>query len=804
MLLPFKSSYRSLANRPGFSIAAVLTLAVCIGANSAIFSLIDAVLLKPLPYAHPAELTVVFETNAARKTGLVAAVAPARLEDWNRMTTGFKGIGGVYTESVTETSGPTPEKLVSARTSPRFFSVMGVLPLRGREFTAAEEHFGGPGAILIGETLWRRRFAGDPNIIGVKSLRIGDSLYPITGILPASFRMPMTNAEIDVWMPAALPRVVMQNREASFYLVIARLKDRVFPANAQADMDAVQARLAAQFGGADARWKIVVKPLKEVTVGSSRRGLRILLAAVTLVLLIGCANIACLLLAQGPRRAREVAIRFSLGAQRSQVVWQLLCEAFLVSLPGAVLGLLFSAWGTDLLRNVASQQLPRGDEIQLTWPVVWFTLSLGVATTFLCGLIPAMTATRGDTAVSLAQGSRAQSDGPGQTLLRLLVGGQVALAIVLLVGAGLLIRTIASLTHVPLGFQASNILTFHISAAWSEKRDGKGVQHRLERTLQALESVPGVQSAALALTLPGAGAPYNLEFHIAGRGTTGPGEKLLANMPAVSGSYFHTLGIPLLAGRGCRDNIDTTRQESVVNREFAERFFQNDNPIGHILRAAAGAATNTTLIVGVVENARDTNRTEQPEPAAYWCTAPSFWPDPVYLIKTQGPPMALANTLRKKIKQLEPSRALYDVAPLEEQLSSTMGERKLQTALLSVFGLSALLLAAVGLYGVLGFYVSQGTREIGLRIALGARPDQIFAHVFQQGALMTIGGIAVGIAAGAAATQLIFSLLYGVSRWDPLSFLAAPALLTLVAALAIWLPSRRAMLLDPIVALREE
>jgi putative ABC transport system permease protein len=258
MRLPFRSTYRSLANRPGFFIAAVLTLTLCIGANSAIFSLIDAVLLKPLPYAQPAKLAVLFETNLARKTGLVAAVAPARLEDWNRMTNSFNGIGGVYTENVTETSGSLPEKLVSARTSPRFFSVLGVLPLRGRAFAPAEEYFGGPNAILIGETLWRRRFGGNPNIIGLTSMRIGDSLYPIAGILPASFRMPMTNAEIDVWMPAALPRAVMQNREASFYLVIARLKEGVSLANAQTDLHAVQARLAAQFGGADARWTPVI------------------------------------------------------------------------------------------------------------------------------------------------------------------------------------------------------------------------------------------------------------------------------------------------------------------------------------------------------------------------------------------------------------------------------------------------------------------------------------------------------------------------------------------------------------------
>jgi putative ABC transport system permease protein len=798
-----KSSYRSLLNRPAFFLAALLTLTLCIGANSAIFSLIDAVLLRPLPYARPAELTVLFETNVSRKTGL-AGVAPGRLEDWNRMNRSFTDAGGVYTENVTETSGALPEKLLCARSSPRFFSVFGVLPLLGREFTPDEERFGGPRAVLISEAFWRRRFAGDPSIVGTKSLRVEDSLYLVAGVLASSFRLPMTHADVDVWLPAALPKVVMQDREARFYMTVARLKDGVSSASAQADLNTVQARLAGQYPATDAHWTVVAKPLKEVTLGSSRRGLWTLFGAVTLVLLIGCANIASLLLTQAQRRAREMAIRFSLGAERRQVVRQLLFEAFLVALPGAIFGLLLSAWGTDLLRAVASQQLPRGDEIRLSWPVVWFTLSLSVVTTFLFGLIPALTATRADTAVTLAHGSRTQTGSPGQSLLRLLVGTQVALAVVLLVSAGLLIRTVRSLTNVPLGFQTRNILTLHISASWSEQRDVKGVQHRLERTLEALENIPGVQSAALTLTPPGTGADYNLEFHVAGRDTSGPGEKLLANAPVVSSSYFRTLGIPLLAGRVCRDNIDTRPQEAIVNRQFADRFFPNESPIGHTLQTGAGVPSNSTLIVGVAENARDTNRTEQPEPAVYWCTAPGFWPDPVYLIKAQGPPMALAGTLRQRIKTIEPARAVYGIAPLDEQLSSGMGVRKLQTGLLSLFGLSALLLAAVGLYGVLGFYVSQRTREIGLRVALGARPGQIFSQVFRQGAVMTMGGIAAGIAAGAAVTQLIVSLLYGVGRWDALSFLTAPVVLMAVAALAIWLPSRRAMRVDPMVALREE
>ena len=796
------SSYRSLLSRPGFFVAAVVTMMLCIGASSAVFSLVEAVLLKSLPYAAPSRLAALFETNVSRNTGLVP-VAPCRLEEWNRMNRSFDGIAGVYTENITETSGALPEKLLCARTSRRFFSTLGVIPAQGREFSPDEERFGGPHAALIGEAFWRRRFAGDPNVL-TKSLRVDDTLYPIAGVVPASFRVPITNTEVDVWLPAALPSAVMQNRETRFYVAIGKLRDGVSAASAQTGLTTLQAALAAQYPATDAHWTPVVRPLKEVTVGSSGRGLWILFGAVTLLLLIGCANIACLLLTHAQRRAREIAVRFSLGARRRQVVGQLLLEAFLIALPGAVLGLLLCAWGIDVLRAITAGQLPRADEIRLSWPVVWFTLFLSVATTFLFGLTPALVSTRTETAAALAQGSRTQTGGFGRRLLRVLAGSQIALAMVLLIGASLLIRTISTLAHVPLGFQTQNLLTLHISASWAEKRDMKRVQHRLEQTLQALENIPGVKSAALTLDVPGASANYNVEFHVAGRNSDAAGEKLLANSAVVSSSYFRTLGIPLIAGRMCRDNIDNGPHESMVSRRFAEQFFPGESAVGHTLRIGQGSAGESTLIAGVVENARDTNRTEEPEPVNYRCTAPGFWPDPVFVLRTQGPPMALANTLREAIKRLEPARAVYDVAPLEERLSSGMAERRMQTVLLSVFGISALLLSAVGVYGVLAFHVSQRTREIGLRVALGARRGQIFSRIFQQGARMTAAGVVAGFGASAALTRLMAGLLYGISPWDALSFLGAPALLTAVAALAIWIPARRAMRVDPIVALREE
>ncbi len=768
------------------------------------FSLVDAVLLRALPYAHPGRLVVLFETNPQRKSGL-QGVAPVRVEEWNAISRSFTAISGVESQNITETSGTMPEKLVAADASPRFFSLLNVTPLLGRTFTPEEERYGGPNAALISAQLWSRRFGRSRDVLG-KALRLRGELCPIVGVMPASFRMPMTNDEVDVWIPSGYPPALMKNREDRFYLAIGRLRDGVTPAAAQSELTAVQARLARQYPATDLHWQPVLQPLKTATVGRSRKGLWILFGAVLLVLMIGCANVACLFLAQAQTRVREISIRFSLGARRMQIIRQLLIEALLVALAGAAFGLLLSGWLIALLRSVAVQQLPRAEEIQLNWPVALFTLSLGALTTFVFGLAPAWITSRGGNEMGVVRQTGRGQIGAHQPLLRVLVAGQIALAVMLLIGAGLFLRTMVSLMDVPLGFQTSHVLTFHISAAWGETRDYKGVQHRLERTLRALETIPGVESAAITLNMPGAsGSDYNLEFKVIGRESSGPGEKLLANAPVVSASYFQILGIPLISGEMCRDNIDGAGgQQGMVNRQFADRFFPGENPVGHLLLANATGGSGPTRILGVVGDVRDTNRTEAPTPTAYWCTAPGFFPDPIYLVKTRTAPAALASAIRKKIGQIEPARAVYEMAPLDTQIALSMGERKMQTILLGMFGLTALLLASVGLYGISAFFVSQRTREIGLRMALGARPGQIGLQLLGYSAAMTLTGIGVGLLTGAALTKFVASLLYGVQSWDPVTFLTTPAILFLVAALASWAPARRAMSIDPAIALRDD
>src|SRR5262245_27966627 len=493
MLRDVLRTYRGLVRRPAFFLAVVLTMALGIGANSAIFSVIDAVLLKPLPYPAGDRLMALFESNLEKKTPR-SGVAPGRIEEWNRMNSTFAGMAGAYTESMADTSSALPEKLVTARISPRFFAVLGTPPLLGRVTTPEEDRANGPAAAVISERLWRRRFNGDTNAIG-KMLRFAERGYPIIGVLPDSFRFPAS--DVDVWMPAQFPAGMMRSRNGRFYTSVGRLKEGVVPATAAADLVAVQARLSADFPATDGGWSAVVEPLKEQAVGGVRRSLWILFGAVSLVLLIACSNVACLLLALASRREREIAVRFSLGARRAQVVGGLLSEAVCAALPGASLGLGIAGAGATWFR-VAAANLPRAEEIRVDWRIVAFTFTATIVTAVAFGLLPALQATRG----RLMQGGRALVSGrPG--LLRTPAAAQIALAIVLLVGAGLLIRTMSRIGQTPLGFNPEKVLTLRMSASWSER--GPLVAQRLLRTLQALAGIPGVTASALTINVPGTG-----------------------------------------------------------------------------------------------------------------------------------------------------------------------------------------------------------------------------------------------------------------------------------------------------------
>ena len=793
-------TYRSLLKRPALFLAVVVTLTLGIGANSAIFSVIDAVLLKPLPYPGADRLMALFESNPRKKMPK-SDVAPVRLEDWNRMNHSFTAIAGAYTENVAETSGDLPEMLVCARVSPRFFSVLGTPPIFGRTLNREEDQMNGPNAAVISEHLWRRRFAADPRVIG-KNLRVGEYAYPIVGVMPDSVAFPET--DVDFWIPARLPAVVMRNREARFASTIGRLQEGIGIAKARADLAGVQANLARQFPATDANWTPVVEPLKEQSVGGVRKSLWILFGAVSLVLLIACANVACLLLAQASRRSREIALRFSLGAGRGRVIRELLQESFCLALPGALGGLLLAALSENLLHR-AAVLLPRVDEIRLDWRLVLFALSLSVITTILFGLLPSLGATRAAMAGSLAQGSRTQVGGR-HSIQRMLVSLQIALAIVLLAGAGLFIRSLWKLGEVPLGFQPDNILSFHISASWGEVNNLPRVVERQRRTLETLRNTPGVEAAAIALGTPGAGEMEQVQFSILGQNTDAEGTKVFADYHAVTPGYFAMLTIPLQSGSVCAADADTkTRPEpALVSRSFADRYFPSQNPIGQQVNFIRRFDSSPLQIVGVVSDVHEYGYAKDPAPTVYSCGLPWTDPDPAYLVKATGDPLRLLTALKEKIHQIEPSRAVYGEKRLTDYLASTLAPRRFQIALLGAFAATALLLAAIGLYGVMTFVVSQRTREIGLRAALGARPLQIFALIFRQGALMTGAGIVAGLVAAAVLSRLIERQLFGIDTLDPITFTVIPVVLASVAAIALWIPARRATEVDPMEALRHD
>jgi len=790
------TTYRSLLKRPAFFLAVVFTLTLGIGANSAIFSVIDAVLLKPLPYPGADRVMALFESNQRQKMPH-ESLAPAQIEEWNGMNQSFSAIAGGYMENVAETSGELPEMLVNARVSARFFSVLGTPPLVGRTFSPEEDLFNGPSAAVISEHLWRRRFAANPAVIG-KLLRVGPYGYPIIGVMPDSVRFPAPN--VDFWTPAKFPPVVMRAREVRWESAIGRLQEGTTPQAAQADLAAAQARLGEQFPATDANWTPIVEPLKEETVGGVRRSLWILFGAVSFVLLITCANVACLLLAQAHRREREIAVRFSLGARRDQVIRELLLEAFCLAIPGCLLGLATSFGAASVFRHAASI-LPRAVEIHLDWRIVLFTLSLSLVTAVLFGLVPALRSTRGEVAGMWAQSSRSQI-GVRHSIQRTLVSAQVALALVLLVGSGLLIRSFARLTRISLGFDPERVLALRISGSFAETTNQAGLAQRLNQSLEALRTLPGVTSAALTMTVPGNGQAFTQQFHIAGQDTESQGRQVFADEEGVSPDYFNLLGIPILAGNTCRISLDPKAQHTaLVSRSFADRYFPGQNPIGHYIQE--GSYPLRYLVIGVVSDIRKHGYERDPQPTFYWCGLPTS-PFPEFLLKTSGEPLRLAEAVRLRVRQADPNRAVYDIQRLGDYVSSTLTERRFQIALLGSFAAMALLLSAVGLYGVTSFLVSLRTREIGLRAALGATPSRIFAQILREGGVMTGIGIVFGVAAALALTRYIGSLLFGVAPTDPITFVAVPMLLACVSAVALWVPARRATDIDPMEALRQD
>ncbi len=785
---------RQLRKSPGFTATAVITLALGIGANSAVYSVLHALILRPLPYPEGDQLVAISQHDS-RNRDANSLVAPVRLEDWNRMNSTFEAISGYYLDDLSETSGPLPEKVTEALVAPRFLQLLQVAPILGRDFLAQEEHFGGPDAVLISYSFWQRRFHGDAAAIGQK-LHIGNSSFSIVGVMPESFAFP--SRDVELWAPSPPDAPYAQRRDETWFNVIGRMKSRVTLQQSQADLSIVQKRLGTQFGLPDADLTVQVIPLKRTVVGDVSKSLWLLFSAVSVLLLIACANIAALLIARTAGREHEISVRFSLGASRAAVVTQLLTEVLVLVLLGSLLGLIVAAGAVDAFRLLANT-LPRASEIGINWTILLYLLLCVVVTTLLCGLLPAIRSTRRQLAHSLAQSSRTQVS-TRNWMQWFLIGVQVTFAVTLLTSAGLLIRSLSRLDRVSPGFDSSNILTFQITGSWAETADLGSMIRRIDNTLDTLRTIPGVENAATATMLPGVPSLYQLQFRL--DGSQDPNRRILADTRFVSQDYFETMQIPLLFGRDCREGSPT--HDIVVNRSFAAMYLGDSPAIGHILSQTKNYAFALAgQIVGVVADAREEGLNTLPMPTVYACLTAGN-PFPNYLVRAHGDPMATLETIRRHIHQIEPNRSVYGISLLQEHISDVYSEDRLRTLLLTLFAASAVSLSCIGLYGTLNYLGRMRQREVGVRLAMGARRGQIVSRFLLQGLRVTLVGSIAGLFLSIGTARLLAGMLYGVSPVDPETYCAVLLLTLVVATLASVLPAWRAALVEPVEVLRQE
>jgi putative ABC transport system permease protein len=787
MLSPWLIAWRSLRRRPAFLAATLLILALGIASTTAVFSVVDATLLKSLPYKDPERLVVLMEGSP--QTGREGLIAPGRLEDWNRMNRTFESISGSYWENVTDTSGAEPERLNGRRVAPRYFQVLESPPALGRYFTAGEELENGPPTAVISHCLWTRRYHQSPSALGSRLILAGKG-YTIIGVTPASF----ASANTELFLPAQTPSFLMRIREARFLSGVGRMKPGVTMAQAKEDLFRVQNELGQQFPTTDKGWTAVVGDLKEARVADYRRGLLMVLGAVGLLFLIAIANIAALSLTQVTRRSAEFAIRSALGANRWQIAAGVLRESAMIALVSAAAGSALAAGLLALLRSRLAA-LPRPTEIVFDWRALAIaTLAGGVAAVF-CSLVPVAQATRRSSSGLLASSGRGSS-GERHRWQGMLALAQISLTFLLLCGAGLMLRSYQNLSRSDPGFQPSHAVTFHVGAAWDENRDHIGLLQMA--LLDRLREIPGVHAVGFANFLPASGATLRYQF------TFGDEPAFTAGERGVTREYFDAVGIPLAAGEFCPAfrAVSGAPPKALVNRRFVKQFLNEQNPIGRSFHIADSKTQYT--ISGVVADIREDALNTAPVPYVYICLGPGNWPDPEYVVRTAGSPAQLFAGIRAAVREAAPQRAIFGLSSLSDVVEATLDQPKLDAQMIGFFAIAALLLASVGLYSLVTLIVISGTREIGVRMALGATPSQIVAQIAFGVAQLTLAGMAVGLIGTVLAGRALKSMLFGVSSFDPLTL--SLALLTVAGAsiAAVLLPARRAARVDPVIAIRAQ
>jgi putative ABC transport system permease protein len=806
LLQDLRYALRSLLKSPGFTLVTLLTLALGIGANTAIFSVVNAVLLRALPFRDPDKLVSVREVYGGGQEG--SSSGPNFL-DWKKRNHTFEGMTATRGINLAMVSGGEPEEIRGATVDADYFKVLGVDPILGRGFAAGEDQ-GQATVVVLSENLWRSRFGADSAILG-RIISLSGQPYTVIGVAPSTTTY---TGPIQAWLPLGYGQGHSAQRDSHSYTVAGRLKPGVTLRQAQADLSGVARALEREFPGSNTGRGVKLIPLAEDTVGGVRSALLLLTGAVALVLLIACANVANLFLARAATRQRELAVRAALGAGRWRLTRQVLVEAVVLSFVGGLLGLLLASWAVDLLLALQPRGIPRLKEVGIDSTVLAFTLLVSIAVGFAFGLFPALTMSRQDPAESFRGEGRGSSTGRPRTRLRSgLVVAQVSLALVLLVGAALLIVSVRELSNVVLGFRPDGAMTFQLSIAPSKYADADAQQAYIDRLLERLRAIPGVRQAGGVFFLPLSEGFTSGDISVEGRPAAAPGQEQYAGYRIVAGDFLNAIGVTLRRGRLL---TSADRQGStlvtVVNEALARRFFPGQNPIGQRLTFGTPDSAQWRQIVGVIADVRQTGLTTPPDPELYVPTnqlSPQDWAIfmtiPIsFVVRSDVEPAALGPAIKAAVREIDPDQPISRLREAGELLQDATARQRFNMTLLTLFGVLALTLAGIGVYGVMAYGVNQRTRELGIRLALGARATSVQAMVLRQGLGLTAGGLALGLVGALALSRLLTTLVYGVNPSDPRVLGIAALVLALVSVVACLIPAIRATRVDPIDALRSE
>ncbi|HEX8137723.1 MAG TPA: ABC transporter permease [Pyrinomonadaceae bacterium] len=807
--------FRMLLKRPGFTAVAVAALALGIGANTAIFSVVNAVLLRPLPYAEPERLVMVW--GSAPQLGFdVLPPTAAESVEWRERNQVFESLAALQSRTWNMTGAAGPEQIQGARVSASLFPALGVKPLLGRTFLPEEDREGGAKVVVMGYGLWQRSFGADPGVVG-RTVTLNNQGYTVVGVMPQGFRFPggenmlsglQFSPKTELWEPAGLTAEELAARGTHNMAVVARLKRGVSVGQAQAEMTAIALQLGEQYPKYNKGLGVKVVSLHEQVTGDVRPALLLLLGTVGFVLLIACANVANLLLARAATRRKEMAIRTALGASRARVVRQLLTESVLLALAGGACGLLLALWGIDALGALIPDAIARGVEIGPEARVLSFTLLISLLTGLVFGLAPALQASRTDINESLKEGSRGATSGARHNRFRsLLVVSEIALASVLLIGAGLLIRSFLRLQQVDPGFDPRGVVAMELvlpSIAPSRYTEPEQQAAFFRRALERVGALAGVEAAAVVSTLPLSGAFESTSFKVEGRpAPSSERESPQANYTLVSADYFRVMSIPLMKGRAFTER-DTKEGPAVllVNERLARRVWPGEEVVGK--RLTVGFEKTPREIVGVVGDSKQTSLDAQTPLAVYLPYQQFTYAGMTLVVRSKSDAATVADAVRREVQAIDPGLPVSNVRSMEQVLAVSVAERRFSMTLVVLFASVALLLAMVGIYGVMAYAVSERTHEIGIRVALGAQGRDILRLILGQGMTLTLSGIALGLGGAFLLTRLMSGLIYGVSARDPLTFAGVSLALALVAFAACYIPARRATKVDPMEALRYE